>query len=240
MTTFDSQQPSIAARGSAPAPTPAAGPALPNHSSSPRSSDGELRRAAPRRIGVLGGTFDPIHNVHLQMARAALEQANLDRVLFVVSARPPHKRARGCESPEHRYAMVEAALADQPRMEPSRIEIDREGPSYTAVTLQQLRDEHPDAELFLILGIDSLADLMRWRDPETILRLARLLVVPRPGVFRIPSELEGHYRLLDFPPAPVSSTDVRRRIADKEPLDSLLPPAVKQYILEKDLYDACP
>lgn len=192
------------------------------------------------RLGVFGGTFDPIHRAHLDMARAALAQADLDRVLFVVSARPPHKRARGCESPEHRYAMVAAALAGEPRLEASRIELDREGTSYTAETLRQLRKDYPDAELFLIVGADSLADLPKWREPEAILRLARVLAVPRAGEWPVPPELEGRYTLLEFPATPVSSTDVRRRLAEGEAPDDLVPPAVKRYIQEKDLYRACP
>jgi nicotinate-nucleotide adenylyltransferase len=198
-----------------------------------------MEAGSVERIGVYGGTFDPIHNVHIQIARAAMEQAGLDRVLFVVSARPPHKRLRHCASPEDRFAMVAAALQDQPGMEPSRIEIDREGPSYTAVTLQQLREQHPNAELYLILGVDSLADLPQWKEPDTILGLAEMLAVPRPGGYSVPASLEGHYRMLDFPEVPVSSTEVRQRIAEGEPLDNLLPPRVKQYILEKDLYDVC-
>ena len=191
------------------------------------------------RLGIFGGTFDPIHNVHLQIAKAARDQAKLDRVLFVVSARPPHKMSRECASPEDRYAMVAEALADEPGLEPSRIELDRKGPSYTAETLRQLRKLYPDAELLLILGIDSLVDLPKWRDPETILNLAQVLAVPRPGEYKMPRTLEGRYRMLEFPEAPVSSTEVRQRIAEGGPLDGLLPAAVTRYIREKDLYDVC-
>lgn len=198
-----------------------------------------MKALAPERIGIFGGTFDPIHNIHLQIARAALEQAKLDRVLFMVSARPPHKRTRECASPEDRYAMAAAALVDEPGMEPSRIELDREGPSYTYVTLRQLRTRYPGAELYLILGVDALADLPKWQEPEAILRTSNILAVPRPGHHVIPPELDGHYRMLEFPEMPVSSTEVRQRIADGEPLDSLVPWGVRQYILEKDLYDVC-
>jgi nicotinate-nucleotide adenylyltransferase len=191
------------------------------------------------RIGIFGGTFDPIHNIHLEIARAALEQGELDRVLFMVSARPPHKRTRECASPEDRYAMVAAALVHEPGMQPSRMEIDREGPSYTVLTLRQLRQEYPEAELYLILGVDALADLPKWKESEAILKMAKILAVPRPGHYVIPAELGGHYRMLEFPEAPVSSTEVRHRIAEGEPLDTLVPWGVRQYILEKDLYDVC-
>lgn len=193
----------------------------------------------PERIGIYGGTFDPIHNAHLLIARAAQQEAELDRVLFVVSARPPHKRATACASPEERYAMVEAAVADEPGLEPSRIEMDREGPSYTAETLRQLKARHPDADLFLIMGIDSLVDLPKWKDPQTILELAQLLVVPRPGEWKTPPELAGRYRLLEFARVPTSSTGVRQRIMEGEPLDTLVPASVKKFILEKGLYHAC-
>jgi nicotinate-nucleotide adenylyltransferase len=200
---------------------------------------GNSKSARPLRIGVYGGTFDPVHNVHLDIARAAVDQAGLDRLLFVVSARPPHKQARACATPEERYAMVSAAVEGKHPMEASRIELDRNGPSYTADTLRQLRREQPEAELFLIMGVDSLADLMKWREPEVILSLATILAVPRPGDWHIPPELEGRYRMLDFPAVPVSSTEVRHRIAEGEPLDNLVPAPVKQYIQEKGLYDVC-
>ncbi len=192
------------------------------------------------RIGVFGGTFDPIHHVHLDIARAAREEAGLDRVLFVVAAEPPHKRGATCAPAEDRYRMVERALEGEPGLEASRIEMDREGPSYTVDTLEQLRERCPDAELFLILGVDSLADLPKWRDPDRIRARACILAVPRPGAPEIPAELEGSYRLLHFVPSPVSSTEVRQRIADGTPLDDLIPAPVKSYILEKGLYDACP
>jgi nicotinate-nucleotide adenylyltransferase len=198
-----------------------------------------MEASAPERIGMYGGTFDPIHNVHLEVAKAAREQAKLDRVLFVVSARPPHKMSRDCASPEDRYAMVAVALVDELGLEPSRIELDRKGPSYTAETLRQLHTTYPDAELFIILGVDSLVDLPKWRDPETILHLAQVLAVPRPGEYRIPRALEGRYDMLEFPEAPVSSTEVRQRIAEGGPLDGLLPAGVTRYIREKDLYDVC-
>ena len=133
-----------------------------------------------KRIGVFGGTFDPIHNAHLDIARAALEYAHLDRILFVVAARPPHKTEGPSAAPEHRYAMAAAALEHEPAMEASRIEIDRRGVSYTVETLGQLRQMHPSCELVLVIGYDALIDLPNWKQPDIILDRARLLVVPRP------------------------------------------------------------
>lgn len=191
---------------------------------------------SPARIGVFGGTFDPIHNAHIDIGRAALAQARLDCVLFVVAGVPPHKQDQTDASAEDRYAIVEAALASEPGMEPSHVELDRDGVSYTADTLETLHAQHPGAQLFLIIGMDSLIDLPRWREPERILKLARLLVVPRPGEWHAPEELAGTYDALDFTPVDVSSTDVRARIASGQGLDGALPDAAVKLIREKGLY----
>lgn len=192
-----------------------------------------------QRIGILGGTFDPPHNTHLDIARAALTQANLDVVYFVVSANPPHKRNATCASAEERYALVEAALENEPRMRASRAELERAGPSYTADTLQEFRAAYPDASLFLIIGLDSLVDLPRWREPARILSLAHLLVVPRPGEPEIPSELQGHYTMLSFTETDVSSTEIRQRIASGEPCEDVLPARVAKQIQDRGLYREC-
>ena len=190
-----------------------------------------------KRIGVFGGTFDPIHNAHLSIARAAMDQAGLDKVLFVVAARPPHKRA-GVQAPAGaRLRLLEAAVAEERGMEASSIEIDRDGPSYTADTLQQLRSEFPDAAFFLIIGMDSLRDLPNWRQPGDILARAQILVVSRPGQPR-PPESEIKYQMLDFPAMEVSSTDIRARLARGESISGLVPDAVARIIYEEGLYDA--
>ncbi|MCC6695900.1 MAG: nicotinate-nucleotide adenylyltransferase [Candidatus Hydrogenedentes bacterium] len=191
------------------------------------------------RIGVFGGTFDPIHNTHLDVARAAIEQASLDRVLFVVAGNPPHKHNATFASAEDRFALVSAAVASEPRMEASRIEIDRPGPSFTADTLAALKEAFPDSALSLIIGMDALVDLPRWRAPKRILSLARILVVPRPGNWLIPDAVKGHYDVLTFTSSDVSSTEIRRRIAVGESVDALLPPAVLRYIEDRGIYNAC-
>jgi nicotinate-nucleotide adenylyltransferase len=190
----------------------------------------------PARIGVFGGTFDPIHRTHLDIARAAKNQANLDRVLLVVANIPPHKQHNTDASPEDRYALVEAAVAGEDGIEASHLELDRPGVSYTADTLQLLRDAYPQTELFLIIGMDSLVDLPKWREPERILDAARLLVVPRPGEVSIPAELDGRYDMLDFDPVDVSSTGVRARLENGEELDGIVPAPVAKLIREKGLY----
>jgi len=191
----------------------------------------------PKRIGVFGGTFDPIHNAHLAMAQAAMRSAGLDRVLFVVSASPPHKRRGPLAGAEDRYAMVSEALADEPGMAPSRVELDRPGPSYMADTLRILQDEYGDAELFLILGMDSLSDLPNWRAPQDILGRARILAIPRPGHWSVPESLNGHYEVVPFQETTLSSTAVRARIASGEPCDDLVPPCVVRLIEERAIYD---
>jgi nicotinate-nucleotide adenylyltransferase len=192
------------------------------------------------RVGILGGTFDPVHTVHLDIANAAIAQCALDRVLFVVAARPPHKRGATFAAPEARYAMVAAALSGADRLEPSRIELDRSGPSYTVETLRALRARYPAGDLCLILGMDSLIDLPGWREPDEILRLARLLVVPRPGDAAIPRELVGRFEMLRFPAADLSSTEIRRRVAAGEAIDGLVPDCVRRFIFDRGLYGARP
>ncbi|MGI6459634.1 MAG: nicotinate-nucleotide adenylyltransferase [Candidatus Hydrogenedentales bacterium] len=192
-----------------------------------------------QRIGVFGGTFDPIHEAHVRIAKAALQQARLDRVLFVVAAHPPHKsRRRLHASAEERLSMVEAALADEPQMEASRVELDREGPSYTAETLEGLQEQNPGAQLFLILGLDSLVELPNWRHPERILAAAHVLAAPRPGTCPVPESLNGRYTLLELEPVEVSSTEVRNRAANREPYEELLPPPVRRYVKKHGTYES--
>ncbi|MBN2309100.1 MAG: nicotinate (nicotinamide) nucleotide adenylyltransferase [Candidatus Hydrogenedentes bacterium] len=191
---------------------------------------------SPERIGVFGGTFDPIHNTHIAVARAALAQRRVSRVVFVVSARPPHKHEGPYAAPEERYAMVAAAVAGQAGMAASRLELDRRGPSYTVDTLAAFARDCPGAALALILGMDSLIDLPTWRDPEGILARAHILVVPRPGTWDIPASLDGHYDVLDFEETTLSSTEIRERIAAGEPIDELVPPGVGRLICERRIY----
>ena len=148
----------------------------------------------PVRIGVFGGTFDPIHAGHLAIARAAREQARLDKVLFVIAAAPPHKPGDSITPAETRVAMTAAAIAGVPGFELSRIELDRPGPSYTADTLNLLHEEMPEAQLFFIVGYDSALDLPKWRRPEEIVGAATLLIAPRPENTRpLPAFLEGRH-----------------------------------------------
>lgn len=190
-----------------------------------------------QRIGVFGGTFDPIHNVHLNAARAALDQAGLDRVLFVVSARPPHKKDDTAATPEQRLDMVRAAIAGEARFEACDVEFHRDGPSYTHDTLAELARLNPDSELFLIIGDDSFAEFPSWRAPEAILAHAKLLVLPRPGKTRAaPESMRGKYEYLPFQESDMSSTEIRRRVEAGLPIAGLVPELVERFIREQHLY----
>lgn len=189
------------------------------------------------RIGIFGGTFDPIHNAHLEIARAALDAGKLDLVYFIVAARPPHKQTVTHAAPDDRLAMVRAAVEDDARLEASDLELVREGYSYTIDTIQEFQRRYPGAELFLIIGYDSLLDLPRWRRPDHIVECCRLLVAPRPRMVERPAaELEGCYQILPFKETDLSSTEIRRRVAAGESIEGLVPPAVERIIREKGIY----
>ena len=194
------------------------------------------------RIGIVGGTFDPIHLGHLGVAQAALECGPLDRVLLVPSARPPHRRP--AEAPaEDRYQMTRLAAAGTAGVEVSDIELRRPGPSYTVDTLAELQAEHPDAELFLVLGWDAAREIRSWHQPGRVLELARLIVVNRPG---LPAPTAGDLKAAGLDPERVilcavttpdiNATHVRRILAEGGHLDGLLSPEVARYLAERGLY----
>jgi nicotinate-nucleotide adenylyltransferase len=183
------------------------------------------------RIGVFGGTFDPVHVGHLAIAEAALESAKLERVIFVPARRSPLKDREPTASAADRLAMLEAAVKGQPRFSVSRVELDREGPSYTVDTLEALRGE---GELSLILGSDALADLDRWRSPDRIRALASLLVARRPGAPE-PAASSGA-RAFDAPCLDISSRELRARASRGLSLRYLVPDEVWRHIERRNLY----
>ncbi len=190
-----------------------------------------------QRIGIFGGTFDPPHSAHLDIARAALEHARLDRVVFMVSASPPHKSQEEITDAEDRLEMVRAAIGNNPRLEASRMEIDRPGPSYTVDTLEEMGRRYSNAVFFLIMGYDSLLDLPKWRSPGAILAQSRVLAIPRPGERKPPPPmLEGHFELVPYEEVQVSTTEIRERLARGEPVDELVPEAVREIIRRRGLY----
>ncbi len=205
--------------------------------------------ARPRRIGLFGGSFDPVHGGHLHAARAARDAFVLDRVIFMPAARPPHKAARELVSGDHRVEMIRRAIAGEAGLEVSTIELERPGPSYTIDTLRELRSaigEPAETELYLVMGSDSLEHLAGWRAVREIVREAQPIVVLR-GVDReVPAELvrvlgpELAGRLergfVRRPPAPGSSTQMRERLERGDPELSDLPDSVREYVIQHGLY----
>ena len=203
-------------------------------------------------LGIFGGSFNPPHLGHLALARDALDELDLDRVLMVPVCLPPHRPPPAEDpGPEHRLAMCEALVSGVDRLCVSTIEIDRGGRSYTVDTLEDVHASDPDAELTLILGADMACTLSSWRKPREILELARVAVAEREGeaggespsterVLSVLSSIDGHARvsLLSMPTVPVSSTLVRERLRAGEPVEDLVGPAVASYIVEHGLYGA--
>jgi nicotinate-nucleotide adenylyltransferase len=188
------------------------------------------------RLGVFGGTFDPIHVGHLIAAVNARHALGLDRVLLVVANVPWQKTDRKLTSAEDRYAMVAAAVAESDGLEASRIEIDRGGDSYTADTLEALMGDEGSRQLFLIVGADVGRELDSWRRPEVVRRLATVVVVDRPGEPELDLGPEWRVERVAIPHVDVSASDLRARAADGRPLDWLVPAAALACIRERGLY----
>jgi nicotinate-nucleotide adenylyltransferase len=191
-----------------------------------------MERAGGRRvsrIGVFGGTFDPVHVGHLAIANAALDELRLDRLYFVPAHRSPLKEDGPIASTEDRLAMLTAVTRDEPRFQVSPIELDRKGPSFTVDTLTALQGE---GELFLILGSDAYAHFERWREPERIRELATIVLAARPGAPHAPAGT----RMLDSPLMDISSRELRARAARGRSLRYLVPEAALRYIEEHRLY----
>ena len=195
------------------------------------------------RVGIFGGAFNPPHLGHLVCAQEAMSQLELDRVVFMPVGEAPHREIPGDPGAEARLEMVELAVADDERFETSRLELDREGPSYTADTLEQLAKESPDDELFLILGGDQAAALGAWHEPEKVLERATVAVFERVSwgrnaigikIGRLPGAERVRY--LDMPLMQVSSSAIRRRVSEDLPIRYLVPDRVEEYIRENNLY----
>lgn len=192
--------------------------------------------APGERLGVFGGTFDPVHIGHLVAAVNARHVLGLDRVLLVVANRPWQKSSRAVTPAEDRLAMVEAAVAGAPGLEVSRLELDRGGDSYSVDTLRALADEDPRRELFLVIGADVAAELHTWRRIEEARDLATLAVVSRPGAPDVDPGPEWRVTRVDIPHLGVSASDLRARVAAGLPLDHLVPAPVIDRILALGLY----
>lgn len=192
----------------------------------------------PAAIGVMGGTFDPIHNGHLVAASEAAHRFGLDRVLFVPAGRPWQKVGRVAVGPEHRYLMTVIATAADERFFVSRCDIDRPGPTYSVDTLKDLAGQYgSDTRWFFITGADALAQILTWRKHREILDLAHLVGVSRPGHGLVtPDVPKDSVTLLEVPALAISSTDVRDRVRDNRPISYLVPEGVERYIAKNGLY----
>ena len=197
------------------------------------------------RLGILGGAFNPPHIGHLVCAQEALVQLELESVLFVPVGEAPHRELEQDPGAEARVEMCHRAVSRDDRLELSRIEVDRPGPSYTVDTLRELRERSPEGELVLVLGGDQAATLPSWRDPDAVLRLATVAAVPRTGWSRERIEVKvasvkGAQRLVffDMPRVDVSSSLVRKRAGEGTPIRYLVPDGVADYIFAHGLYGA--
>lgn len=196
------------------------------------------------RVGVLGGTFDPIHIGHLVSAEEAWVELKLECVIFIPAGLPPHKLDHGMSPVEHRLAMVELAIASNPHFAVSRIDIDRFGPCYTVDTIELLRDEWgPGVKIYFIMGSDSLLDILTWHNPRRLIRLCRFAVVSRPGYQVDLDELDAllpgvasRVHMLNAPQLAISSTDIQRRVREGLSIKYQVPEAVEDYIYQHKLY----
>ncbi|HUU82619.1 MAG TPA: nicotinate-nucleotide adenylyltransferase [Phycisphaerae bacterium] len=204
----------------------------------------------PQRIALFGGSFDPIHLGHLIIARSVVERLDLDRIIFLPSATPPHKMAAVLASPQHRAAMVRLAIADEPIFDFSDYDLLRDGPTYTVETIAHFRaDLGADAELYWLIGADSLPELTTWYRARDLIDSCHIVTAARPGWERIDfNALRPHFNdnqiarleadILETPRIDISSTNIRSRAAAGKSVRFLVPESVHQYIVEHDLYRA--
>ncbi|MBC7332867.1 MAG: nicotinate-nucleotide adenylyltransferase [Actinobacteria bacterium] len=205
----------------------------------------EKSRKSLQKIGIMGGTFNPIHYGHLVTAQEALSQFNLDKVIFIPTGDPPHKTDEEIASAEHRYLMTVIATASNSKFFVSRIEIDRKGKSYTIDTLRELRKIYTeDVSLYFITGADAILEILTWKDTAEILTLCKFIAATRPGydLSRLESlkkkilDTEDKIFVMEVPALAISSTDIRARIKQQRPIDYLLPEGVCKFILKNGLY----
>ena len=202
------------------------------------------------KIGIMGGTFDPVHYGHLVTAGEARWQFGLSLVIFVPNRHPPHKEPGDVSDPEHRYLMMFLATVSNPHFAVSRIEIDRPGPSYTIDTIRELRRSRPKDELFYITGADALEQILRgeWRETDQLLDLCQFIGASRPGYHLDPLQWSSasnrlgaqlrNVHTMEIPAMAISSTDIRARVRTSRPITYLVPEAVEQYIVRHKLYTA--
>ncbi len=198
-----------------------------------------------QRLGIMGGTFDPIHYGHLVTAEEVRDRFQLDKVLFVPSGHPPHKPVDVVSSAKHRYLMTVLATLTNPAFEVSRVDIDRDGVTYTVDTLRDLRRVYPNDQFFFITGADAILEIITWKDAHELMRLCEFIAATRPGYHMETLEeklgdlyLDCHDRFhsVEVPALAISSTDIRKRVRENRPIRYLLPETVDHYIAKNRLY----
>jgi nicotinate-nucleotide adenylyltransferase len=190
-----------------------------------------------KRVGIMGGTFDPIHHGHLNAAGEVADMFSLDEVIFVPTGQPWQKSHREVTPAEHRYLMTVIATASNPRFWVSRVDIERGGPTYTIDTIRDIAREQPDAELYFITGADALAQILSWKEAEEALRMARFIGVTRPGYELSDAHLPtDSVTLVDVPAMAISSSGCRERVSSGRHVWYLVPDGVVQYINKFRLY----
>jgi len=182
------------------------------------------------RIGLLGGTFDPIHNGHIAIAKTAIQQLKLDKLLLIPAGNPWQKSE--FSDSKHRLEMVKKAGNDLEKVEVSDIEVNKTGPTYTFETLQELHKKYPNSELILILGSDAVAGFDTWKEPNLVKTLARIYLVQRAGDFT----QDWHFDRIQMPPIEISSTEIREKVKNNESISELVPKLVNEYISANGLY----
>ncbi|MEN6462430.1 MAG: nicotinate-nucleotide adenylyltransferase [Syntrophomonas sp.] len=198
-----------------------------------------------KSLGIMGGTFDPIHYGHLTAAECARSEFDLDKVLFIPSARPPHKELDLVSDCNDRYTMVRSAIADNPGFEISSLEIQRKGLSYTVDTIDYYLHKYSGTKIFFILGLDALLLINTWKEVERLVELCQFVAVARPGyqielndryLKGLPEVLWKNVHFMEIPGNTISSSDIRQRVLTGKPIKYLVPPVVEEYIYCRGLY----
>jgi len=199
-----------------------------------------------RSMGIMGGTFDPVHYGHLVIAECARHEFKLNKVVFVPCGSPPHKKDHVITGAMHRYRMVELAVAGNPHFETSRVEIDRAGPSYAIDTLKIFQNMYgPETELYFITGADAIVEILTWKRVDEVMGLCSFIAATRPGyslpqlnkaIGTLPPDFQKKIFAFEIPGIAVSSTEIRQRVQAGQPIKYLLPEAVEQYIFEQETY----
>lgn len=187
------------------------------------------------RIGILGGTFDPPHNGHLAIAEAAIRKLKLKEIIFIPAKTPPHKSSGRISSQQDRLAMLKLAVGGRERIIISEMEFERQGPSYTVDTLAELKKGNPDDEFYFLIGADNVSEMESWHQPERIVEMTKVVAAGRPG-FSAAGRFSAMIESFDMTPVNISSTLIREKVRSGLSISGLLPPAVEEYILKRNLY----